>query len=99
LLKKVLPHLFRTYRQELGLERIDLPDAVAVAALLHPELFHTTELSGDVETSGELTLGATIFDRRTNSPQRADIEVALEVDAAGVADCIVRALAEAGRQT
>jgi purine nucleosidase len=99
LLKRTLPHLFRTYRQELGLERIDLPDAVAVAALLHPELFHTIELSGDVETAGELSLGATIFDRRPNAPRRADIEVALEVDAAGISDCIVRALEEAGRQT
>jgi purine nucleosidase len=52
-----------------------------------------------VETAGELTLGATIFDRRPNSLQRADIEVALEVDAAAVTDCIVRSLAEAGRQT
>ena len=99
LLRKMLPHMFRTYRQELGLERIVLPDAVAVAAMLQPELFQTVELAGDVETAGELTLGATIFDRRTNSPQRADIEVALEVDAAAVADCILRCLAEAGRQT
>jgi purine nucleosidase len=99
LLRKTVPHLFRSYRQELGLERIQLPDAVAVAAILHPELFQTTELAGDVETSGDLTLGATIFDRRPNSPQRADIEVALEVDAAAVADCIVRSLSEAGRQT
>jgi purine nucleosidase len=99
LLHTILPHLFRTYRQELGLERVQLPDAVAVAAILHPELFQTVELTGDVETSGELTVGATIFDRRPNSPQRADIEVALEVDAAAVADCIVRSLIEAGRQT
>lgn len=99
LLRKVLPHLFRSFRQELGLERIDLPDAVAVAAMLQPELFQTVELSGDVETAGDLTLGATIFDRRPNSLQRADIEVALEVDAAAVRDCILRGLAEAGRQT
>jgi purine nucleosidase len=99
LLGKILPHLFRTYRQELGLERIDLPDAVAVSAMLQPELFQTTDLAGDVETSGDLTLGATIFDRRPNSLQRADIEVALEVDASAVADCILRCLAEAGRQT
>jgi purine nucleosidase len=94
-----LPHLFRTYRQELGLERIDLPDTVAVAAMLQPELFQTVELAGDVETTGDLTVGATIFDRRSNSLQRADIEVALEVDGAAVADCILRGLAEAGRQT
>jgi hypothetical protein len=41
----------------------------------------------------------TIFDRRTNCPHSGDIEVALEVDAAAVADCMMRGLAEAGRQT
>ena len=52
-----------------------------------------------METGGEIATGATIFDRRPNSPHRADIEVALEVDAAAVVDCIVRSLAEAGLQT
>lgn len=99
LLHGMLPHLFRSYRQHLGLESITLSDAVALAAVLHPELFRTEELAGDVETAGELTIGATIFDRRPNAPHRADIEVALEIDAAGVADCIVRSLAEAGKQT
>ena len=72
---------------------------VAVAAVLHPELFRTEELSGDLETTGELTSGMTVFDRRPNQPQRTDIEVALEVDIPGVTDCIVRSLAEAGRQS
>jgi inosine-uridine nucleoside N-ribohydrolase len=99
LLRAIVPHLFRTHRHELGQESIRLGDTVAIAAMLHPELFHTTELSGDVETSGELTLGATIFDRRPNSPQRADIEVTTEVDVPAVTDCIVRGLADAARQT
>ena len=99
LLRKILPFAFRAYRRELGLELIHIHDAVAVAAALHPELFTTTELSGDVEVSGDLTLGSTIFDRRPNCHVRGDMEVALEVDAPAVADCIVRSLAEAGRQT
>ena len=99
LLRKILPFAFRAYRRELGLELIHIHDAVAVAAALHPELFTTSELSGDVEVSGDLTLGATIFDRRPNCHVRGDMEVALEVDSAAVADCIVRSLTEAGRQT
>jgi len=99
LLRKTLPFLFRTYRREMGLEGIHLHDAVAMAAVLHPELFTTRDLSGDVETSGELTLGATVFDRRSTAHTRGDMEVALEVDAAGVSDCVVRALQDAGRQT
>lgn len=99
LLRNSLPHLFRTYRRDLGLEGIHLHDAVAIAAVLHPELFTTREFSGDVETAGELTLGATVFDRRSTAHNRGDMEVALELDAAAVSDCVVRALQDAGRQT
>lgn len=99
LLRGMLPHLFRTYRQELAQESIRLHDAVALAALLHPELFHTVDLAGDVETTGEITTGATIFDRRPSAPRQTDMEVALEIEVAPVADCIVRSLAEAGKQT
>jgi inosine-uridine nucleoside N-ribohydrolase len=99
LLRAILPYFFRSHRQQLGLESIRLPDVVGICAVLHPELFHTEELAGDVETGGEIATGATIFDRRPHSPHRADIEVALEVDAAAVADCVVRGLAEAGLQT
>ena len=99
LLRSTLPHLFRTYRRDLGLEGIHLHDAVAMAAVLHPELFTTREFSGDVETAGELTLGATVFDRRSTAHNRGDMEVALEIDSAAVNDCVVRALLDAGRQT
>jgi purine nucleosidase len=99
LVRSILPYLFRSHRQHLGLESIRLPDVVGLCAVLHPELFHTEELAGDVETGGEIATGATIFDRRPNISHRADIEVALEVDAAAVADCIVRGLADAGLQT
>lgn len=98
-LRRIVPHLFRTYRLDLGMEMIHLHDAVALVAALHPELFTTRELTGDVETQGELTRGMTIFDRRPTSPSRSDLEVALECDAAAVTDCIVRGLAEAGKQT
>jgi inosine-uridine nucleoside N-ribohydrolase len=99
LLRKIMPHMFRTYRHELGLETIHLHDAVAIAAAVHPELFTYRELECDVETIGELTRGMTIFDRRPTAMSRSDLEVALECDATAVADCIVRGLAEAGRLT
>jgi purine nucleosidase len=99
LLRGSLPYFFRSFRQHLGLESVVLPDAVAMISLLHPELFRTEDLTGDVETTGELTTGMTVFDRRPTASHRTDMEVALEVDAAAVADAIVRGLTEAGRQT
>jgi purine nucleosidase len=99
LLRAALPYYFRSVRQHLGMESIRLADAVAIMAVVHPELFRTEEISGDVEVSGELTTGATIFDRRGNAVHRGDMEVALEVDAAAVTDAIVRGLADAGKAT
>ena len=99
LLRSTLPYLFRSYRQHLGLESIRLPDAVALCCVLHPELFRTDELPGDVETAGDLTTGTTVFDRRPVGSHKAGMEVAMEVDAAAVTDCVVRGLMEAGRQT
>ena len=98
-LRKIVPHLYRAYRLELGQECIQLPDAVALSAVLQPELFTMHDLHGDVETQGELTLGQTTFDRRPNRPRQTNIEVALEVDAIAVADTIARCIQESGRQT
>lgn len=96
-LRKILPFAFRSHRQELGLEGIHLHDPVALIAATHPELFTTQRLSGDVEIQGELTMGATVFDRRHPPQWRPNMDVALELDAAGVTDAIIRGLAEAAR--
>lgn len=98
-LRKVIPFLYRSHRLELGQECIQLPDAVALAAVLQPELFTLQDLFGDVETQGELTLGQTTFDRRPNRSRQTNMEVAMEVDAVAVADTIARCLQEAAKQT
>ncbi len=99
LLRRLVPYAYRAYRQHLGQESILLHDAVTLAAALHPELFETVEMAGDIETVGELTKGATIFDRRPNALWRANMAVATRVDVAAVKDCILRGALEAGRQT
>jgi inosine-uridine nucleoside N-ribohydrolase len=95
-LSKVLPGLFRSYRQELGYESIQLHDAVALIAALHPELFEIELAAVDVELSGELTTGATVFDRRRNRQWRTNVAVATKVDVAATRDCILRGIAAAG---
>ncbi|HJT32817.1 MAG TPA: nucleoside hydrolase, partial [Pirellulales bacterium] len=67
-LRRVLPFAFRSHRQLFGLEGAHVHDAVALAAVTDPELFETERMAADVETQGELTLGATVFDRRS-APQ------------------------------
>jgi len=95
-LRKVLPPLFRTYRQDLGYESICLNDAVAFVAALNPELFEVELAAADVELSGELTRGATVFDRRRVRGWRTNIAVAMKVDASAAQDCILRGVAAAG---
>lgn len=82
-LRQILPFSFRAYRQQLGHEGITLNDAVGMLAVIEPRLFEFEELFGDVETEGELTRGATIFDRRIPPEGRPNIEVAtgINVDA------------------
>ena len=93
-LRKVLPFVFRAYRN-LGLEGIYLRDTVALIAALHPELFETKEMAADVEISGELTAGATVFDQRPAPLWRPNMEVAMAVDVAAVVDSLLRGLAAA----
>jgi purine nucleosidase len=95
--RKVLPYAFRAQHQRLGLETIYLHEAVALTAVAHPELFHTVPMAGDVETSGELTMGATVLDRRSNPQWRPNMDVATSTEPAAVIDYIMRGLAEAGR--
>lgn len=98
-LRKILPFYFRSYHQRFGQESIQLHDTVALVAAIHPELFETEEMAGDVETRGELTAGATVFDRRPNREWRSNMAVATGIDVAATTDCIVRGLVEAGRCT
>jgi purine nucleosidase len=95
LLRQILPGVFRSYHQRLGLEGVYLHDVVGLVAALHPELFTTEALPGDVETDGILTKGFTVFDRRRITDDQPNMDVATEVDAAAVVDCVLRGLAEA----
>jgi purine nucleosidase len=92
LLRQILPGAFLAFRQTLGIEGIHVNDAVAVVAALHPELFTTERLHGDVETEGGLTYGATVLDRRSRPEGQPNLDVAVDLDASGVVDCILRGL-------
>ena len=94
-LRKILPFAFRSHRQLFGLEGILLHDAEAAVAAGNPELFTTERLAGEVETHGELTLGATVFDRRPAPEWRANMDVAAGIDTAGVIDAVMRSLHQA----
>lgn len=95
LLRKVLPYFYRTHRQLRGLEGVRLHDVTAVLAVTHPELFTTRRMAVDVETSGDLTAGAMICDRRAFGGANPSIDVAVDVNAAGVLDALLTGLERA----
>jgi inosine-uridine nucleoside N-ribohydrolase len=97
LLRKMLPFYFRSHRQYLGLESVRLSDAVAVLGLTHPELFTTRRAAVDVEIAGELTTGATVFDRRSRPQWPGLVDVAVDVNETGVYDALLTALERAAR--
>ncbi len=92
LLRQILPPVFRGYRQQFGLEGIHVHDTVTLMALICPELFTMKAMAGDVETQGELTLGATVFDRRRVPAWRHNMEVAVDMQKDAIVEAILRGL-------
>jgi purine nucleosidase len=77
------------------MEGIHLHDTVAIVAAMQPDLFTIERMHGDVETEGTLTYGATVFDRRRRPDSQPNMDVAVDMDAAKVSECIVRGLTQA----
>ena len=98
-LRQILPFAFRSYRQQLGQENITLNDAVGFLSVLEPQLFEFHGMAGQVETTGELTRGVTVFDQRLNPEWRVNMEVARTIDSERVRQFIVDQLSLAGNWT
>lgn len=92
LLEQLLPGAFRAYRQRVGLESIYVHAAVAVIVAIHPELFTTERVHVDVETAGELTVGATVFDRRPKPDSQPNVDLVTDMDVVAATDCLLRGL-------
>ena len=99
LLHKMLPFWFRMAHQHLGRELMPLYDATAMLAVVEPHLFTWKEMGGRVETKGEYTRGATVFDRRLRPEWHVNMEVAVEVDRDEAKELLLRSLLYAGQQT
>lgn len=91
-LQRLLPYAFRAHHQYLGMEGILLREVVALAAVAQPQLFKSRRMSLDIETSGDLTRGMTVFDRRPFLAGDPNIEVATDVEAQGVLDYLLKVL-------
>ena len=98
-LRQILPHTFRSHRQQLGQEAITLNDAVGALALLEPDLFKYEALACDVETVGELTRGVLVVDQRVTPEWRPNLTVATSASCEQVQQYIIDQLVMAGNAT
>ena len=85
----------RSCRQRLPNEEICLPSITALSVLLGWGQFESTQVVSDVETSGELTSGALILDRRPARSARTNAEVVTGLDTEAVMDGLFRGLQRA----
>ncbi len=86
----LLPFGLRASRQQFGMEGVVLPELMALAAVTQSRLFEREAMLMEVELAGELTRGATVFDRRDMHRWQSNIEVLTAVDLQGVLDYIAR---------
>src|SRR5690606_10060564 len=89
LLQKILPGAYRAYRQLLGMEGIQVLDAVGMVAAARPEWFTMEPMHGDVEIEGTITHGATVFDRRRVPDHQPNMDVAVDMDVTAVTNYIL----------
>ena len=68
-------------------------------ACVEPNLFKFEMMAGDVETEGELTRGASVFDRRSAPEWRQNMEVATDIDAEAARQYILDQLMMSGNLT
>ncbi|MGL4595041.1 MAG: nucleoside hydrolase [Thermoguttaceae bacterium] len=80
LFRSMLLPAFRAYRQFYGIEGIQIHDLVTYLVMTHPELVETKEMAADIEISGRLTRGMTVFDQRNIKEWPNNIDVVRKID-------------------
>lgn len=86
LLSQLIPFGLRARREFLGEETIGLDEVLAVASISQPHLVERQSMHVDVEQTGELTRGMTVFDSRRKIHSVPNVDVISKVDRDGVVD-------------
>ncbi|MCA9049626.1 MAG: nucleoside hydrolase [Planctomycetaceae bacterium] len=96
-LSSMLQYSIRANRKLLAFEGIPLHSVVALAVAVRAERFHVEAVCADIETSGQLTRGMTVIDRRRCIPGRTNLDIVSSIDDAAVIDYFSRSLRHAAR--
>jgi inosine-uridine nucleoside N-ribohydrolase len=92
-LRQLVPHAIAPTASLHGIEGVYLNDVVGVAALSRPEVLTLKPIVVDVETRGELTRGACVFDSRWACTATPNVDLAVGLDVQAVRQYVERTLA------
>lgn len=91
----LLQYSARVCRQLMPFEEVTLPAAAALAIASRAAAFDTSHVAADVETSGELTRGTLVLDRRRFQHRQTNLEIVATVEADATIDYFCRGLRRA----
>ena len=86
----LMQYAVRANRQKLPREEVSLPAVAALAVASRAAKFSTESVFIDIETSGDITSGMTVLDRRPFRPSQTNADVVTELDAGAVIDYYCR---------
>ena len=90
---------FYNFHRGIGYVGAPVHDAVAVAALVRPEILPAKDLYVQVETSGDFCRGATIADHYGYHQQPPNTHALIDIDREGFIDLLAEAAAWYGKET
>ena len=90
---------FYNFHRGIGYTGAPVHDAVAVAALVRPEILTAKDLYVQVETSGDFCRGATIADHYGYHQQPPNTHALIDIDREGFIDLLAEAAAWYGKET
>lgn len=96
-LSKMLQFSLLANRQHLAFEGIALHAVAALAVATKAERFSVKPVKADIETSGQLTRGMTVIDRRRSANCQTNIDLVTSIDELGIVDYFSRGLRRAAK--
>jgi pyrimidine-specific ribonucleoside hydrolase len=88
---------FYGFHRSIGYPGAPVHDAVAVAALIRPEIMTMQDMFVAIETTGDYCRGATVGDRLGVLNQPANAQVIMDIDRQGFVDLLVEAAEHYGK--
>lgn len=87
---------FYQFHRSLGYAGAPVHDAVAVAALIRPEIMKSRDLFVQIETTGNLCKGATVADFNGVTGKAPNVKVLMDIDRQGFVDLLVENIRKYG---